>query len=842
MVKQHVRAALAAMVTAAAAGAAWGTGETAAETSRRAADAVWRAAVLDLRLRQEPLERDYRLAGRMLDAAQAWAPDDVSLARERVEAWYQAGDLERTVAACRDVLRADPADTVTQLRLITSEISRRQTAEERLAMYERFLGPGGQSLDPAVRSRLALDAALMLRERGDVPGFVDRLSMATSLDPTNKEAAALAYTFYASQRDDPAGQLEMLSNLLLADPIDASVHQTIGRLLGEVGAFKQSRRFYDASVAALYAAGITPDQSVAIDQLILRWHDEGPASVVQELNLAILTQRDMAMRTIQQLDRSGIPSTGVTPPSELRLPVPLEQIRLLAADAAGDAETKWAAAADLEASVQKTVNNLAAQGSAGMIPMREAISSAAGLVSELLVVTALTDSQTESIRASMAAFIGRGDVDIDLKEQLTPWVDLRQGRVDTARDKFLALDPSNLTGRLGLAMCDELSGNHARAREGFAEIAQAGRMTVLGVWARGRVLGTEGSWGDDVSPERDACARVAEGIPRWLDEMVRDPRAFMSLSAEVEPTLGESRPVLRLTLRNLSPLPLAVGPDSPINSRMLISPRVEFGLRQSVSLVLPEVMDADTRLRLRQGEAVEIQVWPDLGFTGWLIETNCLEAVRTRWGVLQGFISGRGMTYRQGPHCLATQTEQHVRKPLRPGMTVDEIEAWLAGMGGPDGSDEGDVYEACLRLRGAAMLAPEEGGLPAAEVERLARAAAGRYPALKPDARIVALGHIPHAGQAPALAPFDEAARQERDPQALRIALVTRGSSPDSPLFAAAMGSGDPSLVELARLIRERLEAGEPAYATVAAGLKPLAGPGLAASGGTAIPTPASQP
>ena len=53
----------------------------------------------------------------------------------------------------------DPSDTVAQLRLISARIGQFQTAEERLAAYERFTGPEGKGLDPAIRSRLALDAA-----------------------------------------------------------------------------------------------------------------------------------------------------------------------------------------------------------------------------------------------------------------------------------------------------------------------------------------------------------------------------------------------------------------------------------------------------------------------------------------------------------------------------------------------------------------------------------------------------------------------------------------------------------------------------------------------------------
>lgn len=797
--------------------------------SRLGADAIWRTVALDLRLRDEPLERDFRIAGHLLDAAQKLAPTDATLSRERVEAWFQAADNERVINACRDILRLDPKDTVAQLRLITAQVGRQQTAEDRLQTYERFLGAAGERLDPSVRSRVALDAALIHRERGDTEPFLDRLALAVSLDPTNKEAAALAETLYASERDGPAGRLELLSNLLFADPLDASVHQSMAMLLGQVGAYEQAGRFYRAAVALMYASRLTPPTQVGVDQIVLRWHSEGPQGAVSELNTAILTQRDFAKRTIEQLNRQGIPSTGVTPPEDLRLPIALEQVRLLAADASGDLKTRFESARDLERSVEKVLATLQAQGSAGMIGLDAVTEGAATAIAEMLVVTSITNEQSDGLKAAMDLFLQRDDVDIIYREQLMPWVDVRDGNFEAAETKFLAQDASSPTAILGLALCRASLGREAEARELYQRIATTNRMSVMGAWARSKLL-AGASWGDEPTDEARTCTSIAKGVPPWVDSMVREPRSFISLDASIVESNG--RPAIRIVIRNLSPLPLAVGPDKPINSRILISPMMDVGLASWSARTLPEVLDTDRRLRLLQGEAVEVDIWPALGYTGWLAETLCTKSVRTRWGVLQGFIAGQTQTYEPGPMCLSTQTDQIPVPPIRPDADADKLAEWLAGVGGADGTDERDIRDASVRLRAAALLPSELGGLSAESVARLSDALAGRYPTLSTAGRVLVVAHAPHARQNAAMQSLDVAIEQERDPFVLALALVTRCIDPESSLLQAAAQSSDPMLRDLAAQMSLRLEDGDPVYGRVGPGLEPIAGPGAAVSAG----------
>src|SRR5262245_39862630 len=146
-----------------------------------------RLALLDLRAVESPSAGDFAITEAILAIAQELAPGDTQIVRRRIEAAWNAGDNDALLDATRRIVELDPDDTVAQLRLITAKIGQVQVAQERLRLYEAFLGPKGEALDPSIRSRLALDAALLQRERGDEPGFVEKLKLAARLDSTNKD-------------------------------------------------------------------------------------------------------------------------------------------------------------------------------------------------------------------------------------------------------------------------------------------------------------------------------------------------------------------------------------------------------------------------------------------------------------------------------------------------------------------------------------------------------------------------------------------------------------------------------------------------------------------------------
>ena len=126
---------------------------------------VRRAAILDLRLHESPAPIDYELTANLLSIASDLDPTNAEYARDMAQASWLAGDQSLMLEATRRVIKIDPKDSVAQLRLISAKINEKQTLEERKALYDRFLSDAGKSIDPSVRSRLALDAALLDQAR-----------------------------------------------------------------------------------------------------------------------------------------------------------------------------------------------------------------------------------------------------------------------------------------------------------------------------------------------------------------------------------------------------------------------------------------------------------------------------------------------------------------------------------------------------------------------------------------------------------------------------------------------------------------------------------------------------
>ena len=285
-----------------------------------------RLALMDLRTIEEPAARDYRVTLSLLKLAQGLMPEDANIARGRAEAAWNAGDQDELMQATQTVVRLDPSDAVATLRLITERISSVQTAEDRVAMYEQFLGPRGQSLDASIRSRLALDAALLLRERGDDAGFIQHLKLATQLDVTNKEAAYLAYDYYHHQSENPAGRLELLSNMLMADPMDARVLLEIRDLLAAGGSYKSASRFHDIASRILRATGTGDAAQMDLDSLVLQWRLNGPRPALDLLLQQLASARRQVDRTQDESAQTGLTYSGRA--EDVRLGTAFEEARM----------------------------------------------------------------------------------------------------------------------------------------------------------------------------------------------------------------------------------------------------------------------------------------------------------------------------------------------------------------------------------------------------------------------------------------------------------------------------------------------------------------------------------
>lgn len=817
----------------------------AADLAGSASRAIVRTVLIDTRLRANAASADFRLASIVMGLAQELAPNDEELVRWQISLADAGEDTAALDRHLTRLLELSPRDTVAQYRLISSRIRAVQKIQERLEKYERVLGPGGAALDPSIRSRLALEAAALCRERGDDAGFVAKLKLATGLDATNKEAALAALTYFAEKTKDQMGRLELLANVLYADPADPNVHLEMAREFYAGGDFESAQRFQDNALSVYTRAGVDRATPGLLEELTIDWPVDGAAQVVTRLNKALDIRRSEARRIIAQLKAEGQSTAAVPAPEDIRLDPSLDRIRILAARTAGDKETADNAFADLRKRYDEAFVQLKSNAGAEGLDF-DPVSASRSLHLELGLLlfwaNQATDMAAQELEAALAE-PGTDPSDPDVLE-VKGWSLARTDRAAEAISILTPLADERPVACLGLGAAYEQLGQKDEAVAEYARVLRQYPMTIEACWALGRVRELTGAPTPDPAQTKKLRA-FAAGVPSLVDDMSREPRKAMSLDAELEAAsaLPTEPALLRVTLTNTTTVPLGVGPGRTIDSRVLVNPALEVRIETLRAGVLPEVLDLERRIRLMPRESLQVTFWPDPGLTGWIVENHCDQTVRVLWRLLQGFVRGPEGGIDAGPTSLSVSTRSQVRSPLPEAfLSPAELGARLGGAS--DAELAALVLAARSRLLAIAPaenlnekkaepvsdlsapppLSQDRPALKDEDQALIAQGAAQRYRNSGPTARMLLLAALPHAGQVPAMKALDDVARAETDPAVACLVLMTRVSDPKDEMLERGAGSGDPRLIAAATLMRERLEAGNPCYAKLGPGLQGLIG------------------
>ncbi len=801
-----------------------------------------RMTVLDLGLRASPTPTDYLLAANLLSIASDLDPANADLARSVVESAWSAGDHEMMIQATRRVIEIDPRDTVAQLRLVSAVINKQQTVEGRLRLYDRFLGEAGESFDPSVRSRLALDAALLEREQGNTQGFIERLRLATKLDVSHKAAAALAAQFYGQSTQDTVMLLDYQFKLLFADPLDPNVHMTITRILASEGAYAPAKRFLTNAIN-LYKLE-TGRAPASIDQVryALDWQLDGPQSLLDELNPILNDRRAEAQALIDSYIKAQLPTDDLLAPEDIRYDIGLDKLRLLASYSLKDQQ----ATADVLADIQRTVNT-EIRTIAETIDQRGVNQNAlrmrvVSIFTDLQVLRAIVDLQGEQIRTDIEQIVEH----VPALEPYFASIEPMALYADAQYARALALAselPAAPALELMIGLSHEKLGNVDEAIATYAKLTRSYALDAYGAFARSRLI--ELGAGDKVlTGAGKQMIQIAGTIPNWIDQMNTRPSTFIALDMiapdkRIDPL---DDPVVTIRLKNLAPIPLAVGPSQPLDSRFLLVPRID---KRSVGFVgspTPKVVELSYRLRLRPREEMVVEVPADSPRTQWLLKMQPTTSIRQRWRLLQGFRPRR-------PDAVLAQMRVDpdaaiygiVNSPL--GLTDEsltiqrvvleeadlEVDALIEVL---QSADE-DTRRRGVIASASRLLFPLPGReLSPQEQADLVTALMDVYTRAKADERARMILVLPHRHQVPGMMPFDDhvvglvlsdALIDSRvDPVIFAGALLTRTDAPDSPIFEVLEQVSDPRLMTIAGIIRARLETMTPTIGTVGPGIESM--------------------
>jgi len=186
----------------------------------------------------------------------------------------------------------------------------------------------------------------------------------------------------------------------------------------------------------------------------------------------------------------------------------------------------------------------------------------------------------------------------------------------------------------------------------------ASRIAAIGAGAR---LSIELIRGEKLEPTPIAkkLNEYVLGLDSWIDRMTSDPYNFMRITLEHEDLAVRplDRMGLKLRVQNVSRRPIAIGPNSPIQSRVLLAPAVTINGVETHNL-LSEVVRLDRRLRLKPQESLTIPVWAGRGWIGTLNDLAVESAFTIRWRAIQGFVATEAGGFKLGPLSVTTQTER----------------------------------------------------------------------------------------------------------------------------------------------------------------------------------------
>lgn len=810
------------------------------------AASIARIAMVNLRMVVEPIEADYVIADQLLGIAREIDPESHDLIRQQMQAAFLSGNESKALDLSSQALRLDPADSVIQLRRITAAIGRNnQTIEDRIKVIDQFLAD--RRIDDAIKSRLSLDAALLVRERGDERGFLERLSRATSLDSSNKAAAYLAATYVLDRLEDPQARVDARINLLMADPADPQVQMDLARELAFHGAFVSAQRFHNNALAILAASDIAPSVDPTFEREALRWQVEGPGAVVATMDEVLRTLQARQAAAIDDRKRRNIPFDDITPPEDVRLTPELARIGLIAAYAFGDQAAFEGArqrlVGDLVKRLEKLANPLTAEGLDDKQRQEVGLDIAMFLQTTRIAVGLDPDSVQRDIDSSPAL----AEKFPDRVNQLRTWVKLRKGEQDPklleeALAEFAAWPDPNPFMEFGHGNALEKLGRTAEAIQQYRRAASMFPLDIYGAWARTRAV----KLGDPKDTELGTAIdrRVARQVPDWVDRMVARPQDFINVTASAV-SGGETVVdpiVLRLTVRNLSPIPLSIGPDATISSSFLLAPRAEMRQDGLDGRVVPEVIELDRRLRLMPREELVVDVRPDLAQTGWTLEALCTRSVRMRFRVIQAFQPDmqRG-GFRTRALGQIVETGPLTRRPLpEAALGAERFPKAIAD------APANTLFRLAASIRGTILLPvfggpglvgpgvpADQPGLSAAELGPIAASLVERYPGLEPAHRAHLAALIPPARLAPGLEAFDEAVRADADPVVTAIALVTRVTEPDDAMLKAGLESSDERIRTICTALLPVLQRQDTTYARIDAAT-------LSARVQAATPAPAS--
>lgn len=705
-------------------------------------DLLVRASLTGLRVTQNPEREDFRLTALALRLARSLTGDDLELLRLEHESWKAAGDREAERMTAREILRVDPTDQMAQLRLALSGIDRLQDADARLEAYGRLLGSRGEALHSSVRSRLALDAALLARENGLEDRFLELLTLSTTLDLTNKDASALYAATLLPETESARDRVEILANVLAADPLDTSAVENLALELMEHGAFAGALEMYNLLASLLRADGKDLNAIQLFDIGLCLWNASGVNECVSFLNSLTASQQARIDAERKRMEEEGL---DPGPETVAFLSPELEMMRLAIAVLGENREMSDRVLVFVEFHVKQERDRLSAfVEETPEIDEDDLAMIRRGIALRELWAWLFAGLRLEQAEASIEELFGAGAEDVESAEpgivgsvsaeavlgsadpatssvaerRFRGWLALQRGEYPKARRMLSEVAGEDRTARWALAELERAVGNTRSAMGLYAQLASEEPRALLTTAAWHRLLELRRASGNEAPLVRFRAGREIDGyilqFVQYLRQTFLDPRKFMTLHVKHEDASVDVLQRMRLVVRVqlLANSPVAVGSNKVIPKRILLAPDVRVGGQQLLQVTAPMVAEIASRLRLDPYEVIEVTVTPSWSMMVGRLDGLAFAQSSVRWQATLGFqttddggfepqafslVTLSDMLHREGVgspnESLAGRIESGEGREFLEALVLMQVAVSRSGWGRADADDDWDGGE-----------------------------------------------------------------------------------------------------------------------------------------------------
>lgn len=515
-----------------------------------------RAAIQMIYEPVEPTPENYAGSLEVARAAAALDPNESEAWRivlELAEATSDGIPQSRPAAieAALQLSKLDPNDLVIRLLRLSDAVDRSVTAEDRIISYEYFLQPASVAkISPLVASRLSFDYSNLLRRRGDKEAALQKLRNAIALDPAYPAATARLAAHQIESAAPPGIIANALVDAILANPSDIPLLKELGLMCLREGLYTEADLILGVAcrVANKNFRNDIYDGLIEL-QMLARWglgNHKQSADLYQKRQqqlMSILRRKGGGGRTEDSIAMSSTMSEiyamvckcGSLPGAESAFDDSLRIINdeIKSSDGSPDVKTTLI--------LRKIWLALGIAPQVDDVPL---------WIEEVEALSPLTNQA---------------------KLKLNGWLKLREGKADEAIAILQPLAEQNNAARFGYALALAKIGKSKEAAKEFVTITRSTRGEAIGMYAADQlfqILKTRPSASAVASEIQSATAR----LPKNFAVFAKDESEFVNLKVEFLSTTAapfESLPC-KIEVSNISPIPMDITPEGPIDSRAAI--------------------------------------------------------------------------------------------------------------------------------------------------------------------------------------------------------------------------------------------------------------------------------